>query len=191
MSLATQADVGNLLRTTITDDDDVEAMLERASAIIVDWLGWNPESDSAVVETLEGNRSRLIALRSLNVTAVTSVVEDGSTLTQGNESDFVWYADGRLIRLGQNWNPKPQSIIVTYDQGFSIMPGGLVDACAAMAANAYTFGTAAASVGPEFKSETMPDGYKYEKTADVASALTAMRMGDAQKSVLSAWRIIL
>ncbi len=191
MSLATQADIGNLLRTTITDDDDLEAMLERASGLIVDWLGWNPEVEADVVETLEGDKSAMLTLKSLHVTALTSVVEDGSTLTEGNEGDYVWYSDGRLVRLGRIWPSKRQSIIVTYDQGYSVLPAGIVDACAAMAASAYTFGIAHAAVGGGFKSETMPDGYKYEKTTEAASALEAMQIGDAQRVALSAWRIVL
>lgn len=197
MALATQADVGNLLRAVIADDDDLQALLDRASAIVVAWLGWNPEAAAGAVETLEGSHDRLITLQSLKVTAVASVVEDSITLTEGNEDDFVWWADGRVQRLGHNWTSKVQSIVVTYSHGYAAdaMPEEIVDVVSSMAAAAYLWGLGiveiTAGAGFAFKSETLPDGYRYQKDdkISIAGALTAMRLGPDQKSALSTHRL--
>ena len=47
-------------------------------------------------------------------------------MTEGNESDFVFYDSGRLRRLGKRWSyAKEQNIVVTYVSGYTAFNGGV------------------------------------------------------------------
>jgi len=70
-------------------------------------------------ETFSGNQTREYFLDERPVIAVTSVVEDGTTLTYGNQNDFLWYANGRIRRIGSRWSfAHPDNITVTYTAGY-------------------------------------------------------------------------
>lgn len=75
-------------------------------------------------ETLDGKRSTVLRLKLLPVEAITSVVEDGDTLTEGD--DFQWYPNGLLVRTVQGdsgrsipWTHKRQAVVVTYTGGYA------------------------------------------------------------------------
>ena len=77
-------------------------------------------------ETFTGDQTHEIFLRHLPVRSITSVVEDETTLTEGNSADFVFYDSGRLRRLGKRWSyAKEQNIVVTYVSGYTAFGGGL------------------------------------------------------------------
>lgn len=70
-------------------------------------------------ETFSGNQTKELFLEQRPVIAVTSVVEDGNTLTYGNQKDFLWYKNGRIRRIGSRWSfAYPDNITVTYTAGY-------------------------------------------------------------------------
>ena len=70
-------------------------------------------------ETFSGNQTKELFLEQRPVIAVTSVVEDGNTLTFGNQKDFLWYKNGRIRRIGSRWSfAYPDNITVTYTAGY-------------------------------------------------------------------------
>jgi hypothetical protein len=70
-------------------------------------------------ETFSGNQTREYFLDERPVNSVTSVVEDGTTLTYGNQEDFLWYSNGRIRRIGSRWSfAYPDNISVTYTAGY-------------------------------------------------------------------------
>lgn len=70
-------------------------------------------------ETFSGNQTKELFLEQRPVIAVTSVVEDGNTLTYGNQEDFLWYKNGRIRRIGSRWSfAYPDNITVTYTAGY-------------------------------------------------------------------------
>ncbi len=70
-------------------------------------------------ETFSGNQTKELFLEQRPVISVTSVVEDGTTLTYGNQEDFLWYNNGRIRRIGSRWSfAYPDNITVTYTAGY-------------------------------------------------------------------------
>jgi hypothetical protein len=97
----------------------VTGLITAAQALIESEVGRTLESDTHD-QTLDGGQSTLF-LKYWPVTAVASVDEDGTTLVEG--TDFLFYEDGRLIRIAggyqQAWRTsKPRSIDVTYTGGY-------------------------------------------------------------------------
>ena len=66
---------------------------------------------------------RELSLINLPVNSITSIVEDGQTLTEGNENDFVVHPNGRLERVLSRWSgSKPRNITVVYNAGYATIP---------------------------------------------------------------------
>jgi hypothetical protein len=128
MAFSTAADVESY--TQIDFDSDLETHLTNniipfVDAAINQYVGYNLEYGSKT-ETFTGDQTREIFLRHLPVRSITSVVEDDTTLTQGNSADYVFYDSGRLRRLGKRWSyAKEQNIVVTYVAGYTAFGGGV------------------------------------------------------------------
>lgn len=128
MAFSTAADVESY--TQIDFDSDLETHLTNniipfVDAAINQYVGYDLEY-GAKTETFTGDQTREIFLRHLPVRSITSVVEDDTTLTQGNSADYVFYDSGRLRRLGKRWSyAKEQNIVVTYVSGYTAFNGGV------------------------------------------------------------------
>lgn len=128
MAFSTAADVESY--TQIDFDSDLETHLTNniipfVDAAINQYVGYNLEYGTKT-ETFTGDQTREIFLRHLPVRSITSVVEDDTTLTQGNSADYVFYDSGRLRRLGKRWSyAKEQNIVVTYVSGYTVFGGGV------------------------------------------------------------------
>jgi len=128
MAFSTAADVESY--TQIDFDSDLETHLTNniipfVDAAINQYVGYDLEYGTKT-ETFTGDQTREIFLRHLPVRSITSVVEDDTTLTQGNSADYVFYDSGRLRRLGKRWSyAKEQNIVVTYVAGYTAFGGGV------------------------------------------------------------------
>ena len=118
--LCTQADVEKKLQWDITADPDptVTALIAAAQSHIEAEVGRPLESDTRE-ETFDGGYSAIF-LSVWPVTEVTTVTEDGTTLTA---TDYGIKSNGRLIRLSGDYRTfwrgyKPQSIVVEYTGGY-------------------------------------------------------------------------
>ena len=70
-------------------------------------------------EYMSGNQTKELFVEQGPVLSVTSVVEDGNTLTYGNQEDFLWYENGRIRRIGSRWSfAYPDNIAITYTAGY-------------------------------------------------------------------------
>jgi hypothetical protein len=104
-------------------DSDLESHLTNniiplADSVIKEYVGYDVEQTTQV-ETFTGDQTKELFLTHLPVNSITSVVEDGFTLTAGNEEDFVSFSNGRLQKVGMRWSyAKPQNIVVTYNAGY-------------------------------------------------------------------------
>ena len=128
MAFSTAADVESY--TQINFDSSIEThiinnLIPFVDAAIEQYVGYTL-THGTKTETFTGDQTKEIFLRHLPVHSITSVVEDGITLTEGNESDFVFYSSGRLRRLGKRWSyAKEQNIVVTYVSGYTAFNGGV------------------------------------------------------------------
>ena len=116
----TQINIDSALETHLTNN-----IIPFVDAAINQYVGYELEYGTKT-ETFTGDQTREIFLRHLPVRSITSVVEDDTTLTQGNSADYVFYDSGRLRRLGKRWSyAKEQNIVVTYVAGYTAFGGGV------------------------------------------------------------------
>ena len=89
-------------------------------AAIKRYVGYDVEQ-ATYTETFDGNEQQDIFLRHVPVASITSVTEDGNTLTQGNEEDYAnCYDNEELRRITIRWSGiKPKNISVTYVGGYA------------------------------------------------------------------------
>lgn len=124
-AFATVAD----LRTFMDDQSLAEAraqlILDAVSDEIRDALGWSVTEETGVTVTLDGSGDTDLLLPTLHLTAVTSVVEDGTVLVA--DDDFLIYRHGKLTRVtgGQpiDWTDKRQGVVSMFTHGY---PAGAV-----------------------------------------------------------------
>jgi len=121
MALCSVSDVEQFLQIDL--NSTVEASVTNTFIPYVDaaikrYLGHDVEQ-ATYTETFDGNEQQDLFLRHVPIASITSVTEDGNTLTEGNESDYVYYDNGRMRRIVIRWSGiKPKNIVVTYVGGY-------------------------------------------------------------------------
>jgi len=134
-AFATPTELAGFLQQDLDTYSATQA-LDVASKAIRDHCGWEITQQTSAVATLDGVwDDTALWLPSLLVTAVASVVEDGTTLTV--VSQFDWTAYGKLIRVGRCWTTKPRSVVVTYTHGYTTAPDSIKGVCLAAAGRRY------------------------------------------------------
>lgn len=107
-------------------------LLDIASGKIRDECGWSITQETGVVRKFTGDGSGTIWLPTKNLTAVASVVENGTTLTV--DVDYYFKSDGRIIRIDRAWQMWPvNNIVVTYTHGYTTVPSTVKGICVALA----------------------------------------------------------
>ena len=110
-------DFSSTVQTSITNN-----FIPYSDKIIKTYIGYEIEQTNHT-EILFGNNMRELSLKNLPVNSITSVVEDGNTLTEGNDEEFVVHPNGRLERVLGRWSgSKPRNITVVYNAGYSTIP---------------------------------------------------------------------
>ncbi len=138
----TIADVAAFLQLTIAYDDAAcQRAITEASEVIRNYCGQQIElvEDDAITLDVRAGQNRLF-LPELPVVQVTSVVEDGETLTAGSDEDYQLGEHGILYRVGQKWASGIQIVTITYDHGRATIPEDVVGVCTRAAARAYQAG---------------------------------------------------
>ena len=73
---------------------------------------------------LDGPGGRELVLPNFPVVSITAIEEDESALVEGDEYDYLLYAEaGILTRVGVNWLEAPKIIKITYVAGYIAIPG--------------------------------------------------------------------
>jgi len=108
-----QIDLNSTVESSVTN-----TFIPYVDAAIKRYLGHDVEQ-ATYTETFDGNEQQDLFLRHVPIASITSVTEDGNTLTEGNESDYVYYDNGRMRRIVIRWSGiKPKNIVVTYVGGY-------------------------------------------------------------------------
>tara|TARA_B100000287_G_C20559318_1_gene751790 strand:+ start:230 stop:883 length:654 start_codon:yes stop_codon:yes gene_type:complete len=106
-------DFNSDLETHLTNE-----LIPLVEDVIREYLGYQVDYGTHT-ELFSGNQTRELFLSERPVISVTSVTEDGNTLTYGNQEDFLWYENGRIRRIGSRWSfANPDNISVTYTAGY-------------------------------------------------------------------------
>lgn len=106
----------------LADNVETSRMLKRAYAAVRRYCGWQVTPLVTETVTLDGPDHPLLALPTMKLVTLTSVVEDGVTL---NLADLTWSTSGRLLakRVAPfQWSGKYRSIVVTMTHGFDSAP---------------------------------------------------------------------
>ena len=125
MALSTVSDVEKVLGVDLSSNDETNVtsiFIPAADAAIENYVGYSLNYEASISETIDGNADDSIYLKRVPVVSVGSIVEDGVTLTEGNDEDFVVYKQLGLIKRTniQYWSTQRlQNIVVTYNAGYS------------------------------------------------------------------------
>lgn len=144
---ATPEELQTHLRLTTIDTTQAAATIAAAEVVIRAELDQTIDEVLADEVTLVGNGRRVINLPEMPVTAIDSVTEDGTLLTEGTDYRFNRY--GILTRLGGCW-PIDVDIGVVYDHGYATTPAIVTQVCLQVAGRAWvrpSTGLAAESLG--------------------------------------------
>lgn len=107
----------------------VEFLLDAVSGDIRTYCGWSISAEDNVVWTLNGDGSTVLAVPSLHLRAVDSVVSDGTTLNVAE--DLEWSEAGYLVNHNR-WPRKLRSVIVGADHGYTPVPAEIVTVACSM-----------------------------------------------------------
>jgi len=133
MALATYGDVEGVLGIDLGTTDQTNCtnlLIPTVEDAVANYIGYNPNYSASITEKFDGDKTEDIFLRRSPIISITSVTEDGNALTEGNENDYVTYANlGRLRKVGrEKWSSaKLQNITVVYKAGYSDSEGTAED----------------------------------------------------------------
>lgn len=114
---------------------DVDAVLA-AEDIVRSYCGWHISPSVTETITLDGNGGKVLILPTMHVTAITSVVEDGTTLSV---DDYSWSQIGLLERVYyRRWPRTRRSVQVTLTHGYPQCPPAVRREVARIAAAGYS-----------------------------------------------------
>ena len=115
-----QIDYDSALESDITN-----VFIPYVDSAIKRFLGYDPEYDASITEKFDGKEKTHLFLKVVPVVSVTSVTEDGFSLTEGNDKDYVAYLEeGFLVKTGKSrWSDaRMQNVTVVYAAGYSTIP---------------------------------------------------------------------
>ncbi len=195
-AFCTIADLAAFLQITIPyDSEPALRAIREASAAIESYCGQQLYAVMGDKLTLDGIGGRRLFLPELPVTAVTEVVVDGATLTEGD--DYKLGQWGILWRIGARWPAGIQNIEVTYDHGYETIPDIIAAVCTRSAARSYQAGLRAAEMAgvPGVQGTTLGDysvQYGSEGSAGTPNALGASAaplLLPSEKMILNRYRM--
>lgn len=147
-------DILNIPSTTRTDDEELRLYIAATTEVLESLCG--PLLPATRVETYDGTGSDELTLHAYP-TAVTSVVEDGTTLSS---SLYKVGQGGILWRLSGSWSTlTPGNIVVTYTVGgsTSVIPANVILAAAEQLRHLWQIGQIAGR--PALGDGGVPSGY--------------------------------
>lgn len=125
MALSTVSDVQSAIGIDVSSTDETtitNLFIPAADAAIKNYVGYELEYNSAIVDTLDGANTQEIYTSVAPIISITSVVEDEVTLTEGNQEHFVVYkALGKIRKTNMKRfsDIRLQNIVITYKAGYS------------------------------------------------------------------------
>jgi hypothetical protein len=193
--LATPSDLASALQQDV-DTSTATLLIECATAVVQEAAGQRIVQVVGDVQTLLGTTDSWLDLPQIPVTAVTSVVRDGVTLTLGTDykvfgarlwsrngwqANYGYYGGDWRPSYGDSWlGPEPGTIVVTNTHGYA--PGSQElqlarNAVISLAAKAYSSPT------PGVSSESIDD-YTIQYAVSSAAASSALDASPYLKSAL-------
>lgn len=125
MALSTVSDVQTAIGVDVSTTDETSItniFIPAADAAIKNYVGYELEYATGIIDTFDGNNEDELYSSVAPIISVTSLVEDGTTLTEGNQEHFVVYkALGKIKRTNYKRfsDIRLQNIVLTYVAGYS------------------------------------------------------------------------
>lgn len=133
-ALATPTELAGFLQQDLDTYSATQA-LDVASQDIRTACGWNISQETVTAQEFDGTGNQSIWIKTLNLTAVSAVVVDGTALSP---ADYRFYRYGWLRRVYAYWPCFPKTVTVTYTHGYATVPDDVKGACLVLAASKYT-----------------------------------------------------
>lgn len=150
--------------------------LLQAEALVRAYCGWHIAPLREDVEvTVRGDGGSVLMLPSLHVTAVTAVVQDGSTLVA--DTDYTWSEAGVLTSY--YWGTGP--VTVTFSHGYAAPPAEVTAVVQAVAQRALD------NPGSRPRDQVGPFAESFSQVG--FNQAPALALLDAEKDILSRYRI--
>lgn len=122
--------------------DSADRAIQEASVAIQNYCRQQIEQEEDDAITLDSAGGRRLFLPQLPVSDISSVIEDGEPLVEGD--DYKLGQHGVLHRVDQNWAAGIQIVTITYTHGYDPIPGDVLAICTRAGARAYQAGLKAA-----------------------------------------------
>ena len=129
--LLTAEEVQSVTNETLSEAQ-AQSIAAQATDAVRDYCGWRVAKPAVETFVVSSRGGRRLFLRSLHVNSVTTLSENGRTLTEGE--DFDWDENGVLERLHGRWAAGRRAVVVTINHGYATCPGGISQAIAASVA---------------------------------------------------------
>lgn len=132
-AFATPTELAGFLQKDLDTYSATQA-LDIASQDIRTACGWSISQETVTGQEFDGTGNQSIWIKTLNLTAVSSVVSDGTALAS---TDYRFYRYGWLRRVYSWWPCFPKIVTVTYTHGYATVPDDVKGACLVLAAAKY------------------------------------------------------
>lgn len=177
MALCTVADVEAMVQIDYAsglETDITNVFIPYVESAIRRFIGYDIEYNSSIVEKFDGKERTHLFLKVVPVVSITSVTEDGFSLTEGNDADYVAYLEeGYLVKTGKSrWSDaRMQNITVTYAAGYETTPEVIRYTCARAVSRLVNNTLQLSSLQPKeaiesHKTDTAKDGNFYSVTGE-------------------------
>lgn len=136
------SDVSRQLDKTLTSEQEslIENIINFVSKYAENYIGRNIKARSSdITEYIDiDNEQQIITLKNFPIQSITSVVEDGETLTEGENNDYLEYDKlGELYKNSSYWVQGRKKVVVTYKGGYATIPEDLKQWCINLSVNMY------------------------------------------------------
>lgn len=166
-NLCELSEVIAFLQREISDPDEVVSAtraIEEASGAIREYCHQYIEYVEDEEIKLDGSGRERLFLPQQPVVDVSSVVEDGETLADGD--DYELGANGVLYRVGGVWAAGRRNVVIIYSHGYDDLPDTVVAVCARAASRGF-------QAGLKSQSNAGVPGVASKQLGDYAVAFTA------------------
>jgi len=151
--------------------------LDQAEAMVRGYCGWHiAPSRGGSSETFDAIAGNVLLLKSLHVTAVASVTENGTAV---DPADYSWTEAGVLTRRCWSWATGP--IVVTYTHGHPDVPSEVAGVVRAVAQRAFD------NPGSRPRAQAGPFADSYSQVG--FNQAPALALLDAEKEILDRYKL--
>ena len=106
------------------NDTRMELNIEAASQKIIDYIGYDPHTQSYTDEKHWGDGSTRVYTKARPITTITALSVDDASFTVANLLNYTTYLDTDGFTI-----PKESEVLVSYTAGYSTIPYGITMAC--------------------------------------------------------------